>query len=251
MAPLDPEAVFSSVDAQQTPYLEYALVQRLLRLARLRPMRRVLDFGCGSGHLLGLARRVLGWETYGVDLDPVAALGARRFGFVLHGGPLETAPFEPGSFDLVYAAQVLEHLPEPRSELAFAREFLAPGGLLFVELPNYESLSIRLGRDDFVNNRPPGHLNYFGRAPLCRLLVSCGLELVTVRTTGIAYRALLGFHHTPQPVRDTSAVASPAGSLPRVGLPARLKLRVLHALDTLQTFPGWGVQLEAVARRPD
>jgi len=186
------------------------------------------------------------------SLGGVAGLGARRFGFTLHAGPLESAPFAPGSFDLVYAGQVLEHLPDPGFEVALLGRLLAPGGLLCVVVPNYGSLSIRLGCDDFHANRPPGHLNYFSRAPLARLVASHGLGVLRVRTTGLAYRALLGL-----PPRGAGAPPVPPGRAPASealpgapGTGAVLKLRALGLLDLLLSVPGWGMQLEVVARRP-
>jgi SAM-dependent methyltransferase len=262
----DPEAVAASrsaagllaqYDREHSPYVRYAQRQRLERLARLRPIHRMLDFGCGSGHLLGLAREVFGCETYGIELHPAGELGARRFGFTLHAGPLETAPFPPASFDLVYSAQVLEHLPEPRTEVARLAALLAPGGLLFVEVPNYGSLAIRLGRDRFTFNRPPGHLNFFGRSSLLRLLRGAGLEVVSLRTTGLPYRALLGL---PEGTASgaTQAVAREASRSPdglearsaTIGLGLRAKLGMLRVVDTVVVVSRWGIQLEALARRP-
>jgi SAM-dependent methyltransferase len=244
--------LFSFYEAEYTPYVREAVRQRLLRLHRMRPVRRLVDFGCGSGHFLGLARDFLGCETFGIELHPVGRLGAERFGFVLHPGPLESCPFPLGSFDLVTCVQVLEHLPDPGAEVSRLATLLAPGGLLFVEVPHYGSLSIRVRRDSFVSNLPPGHLNYFTRRPLVRLLHDRGLVAERVRTTGSPHHALIGHGavssessagpaEPPTPARDSHA------HLPPWQMRARLLL--LRSLDEALSLPGWGKHLEVVARR--
>ena len=249
----DTSSLLAQYDAEHSPYVRLGLCNRLLRLQRRRPLARMLDFGCGSGHLLGLARETLGTSTFGIELHPVAQAGSQRFGFTLHQGTLETAPFDPGSFDLVYSVQVFEHLPAPRLELARLVKLLAPGGLLYLEVPHDGSLAIRLGRDEFLHNRPPGHLNFFTRPAMRRLLRDAGLEVLALRTTGLDHRSLFG-----RPPRAGGAAGQVTGAggaegsrrdeLPRPG--QRLRLRLAGAVDGLLTLPGWGMQLEAIARRP-
>jgi len=239
------EELMRAYDLEYTSYVRRSLADRLRRVADGRPVQRMLDFGCGSGHFLGLARDVLRCETYGVELNPVGALGARRFGFELHAGPLEDVPFGDASFDLVYASQVFEHLPEPRAELAVLCRLLAPGGRLYVEVPNYGSISIRVGRDRFASNTPPGHVNYFTPWTLRNLVESCGLGVRAVRTTGLNHRALLG--------RDASQ-SDPGRTTtdPRTGherSASVLRSQLLWFIDTVLSIPGWGMQIEIIAER--
>jgi hypothetical protein len=199
-------------------------------------------------------------------MHPVGKLGASRFGFTLHAGSLEDAPFAPGSFDLVHAGQVLEHLPEPLHELELLRRLLAPGGLVAIEVPNYGSISIRLGRDRFTSNVPPGHLNYFTPATLQRLVREAGLDVVWSRTSGLNYRDLCTPPARPAagPVPpQTQAPPVPTETAPTAALPVELqpstafatgrihpKLRLLEAVDDVLTTLGWGMQNELVAVLP-
>ncbi len=68
--------------------------------------KTVLDVGCGDGAITNeiAADR----EVVGLD---VSAEALRHVKASTYQGTLETAPFEPGSFDLVTAFEVLEHLP--------------------------------------------------------------------------------------------------------------------------------------------
>src|SRR5262249_57635236 len=96
---------------------------------------RYLDVGCGSGGALGVAQ-ALGWRVAGIEMDDAAAALARRFTSELHVGDIMTASFAPGCFDVVTAFHVLEHVPDPIAAAERMLEWLAPGGLLILEVPN-------------------------------------------------------------------------------------------------------------------
>lgn len=117
--------------------------------ARVPRGGRVLDFGCGTGVLFGdvLDR---GATVVGVDLVLDAArwlVEQRRLqGVTLLDPPAARQLVEPGSIDLIVAAEVLEHLDDELDETAawFAR-VLKPGGELLVSLPT-ENVAYRFGR---------------------------------------------------------------------------------------------------------
>jgi 2-polyprenyl-3-methyl-5-hydroxy-6-metoxy-1,4-benzoquinol methylase len=122
---------------------------------------RVLDVGCGNGTFL-CRMRGLGWEVAGVDFDPEAVRVAREVhGLDARCGSLDSAGFEPASFDLVALIHVLEHLPEPRAALAAAARLLRPGGTLALVTPNFASLDSRIHRSDWRPLEPPRHLFLF------------------------------------------------------------------------------------------
>ena len=94
--------------------------------------RRLLDVGCGPGVFLDLAREA-GWEVAGVELSARHAAHARAtFGLDVWQGDFLAAPFAPGSFAAVTMWDFLEHVLDPRANLAQARRLLVPGGLLLV-----------------------------------------------------------------------------------------------------------------------
>lgn len=78
-------------------------------------------------------------------------------------------------FDVVVLGFILEHVAEPAALLAHYRRFLAPGGRLFVAVPNAEVLNRRLGHlagmlPDMAtlsdNDRLLGHRRYYTAASL-------------------------------------------------------------------------------------
>ncbi len=112
------------------------------------PGGRVLDFGCGTGVLFESALR-RATSVIGVDLVLGAAelwKAKKELGQVTLLSPeVAFAQVEPGSVDVVVAAEVLEHIDEPTKELAFFKRVLRPGGKLLVSLPTENAL-YRFGR---------------------------------------------------------------------------------------------------------
>jgi SAM-dependent methyltransferase len=167
--------------------------------------------------------------------------------------------FRHGSFDVVYAAQVFEHLPTPAVELAEIRSVLRPEGLLYIDVPNYQTLSILLGRDDFMLNEPPQHVNYFTPQSLRRLLQSAGFANIRVSTDGgLKWENLLG-RSIKSEIKDAyglderSGTPSPSTER-RVAVPVRdgMKRLALKALIQPVFYHLFkvGMRLVAVGRRP-
>jgi len=107
---------------------------------------RVLDVGCGRGESL-VAARDAGWAGIGVDpTERFVAHGRDVFGVDVRVGLLDAVDEPPASFDLVLFSGVLEHSYEPVGLLRGAHKLLAPGGLVYVDVPNESSAYARLGR---------------------------------------------------------------------------------------------------------
>ena len=138
---------------------------------------RYLDVGCGSGGSLGVAR-ALGWRVAGIEMDDAAATLARRFTDELHVGDILTAPFVPGRFDVVTAFHVLEHVPDPIAVARRMLEWLAPGGLLIVEVPNAGGWGARLFGGAWAGLELPRHLSHFTPATLEAVIEKAGGRVV-------------------------------------------------------------------------
>jgi methionine biosynthesis protein MetW len=98
--------------------------------------RRVLDLGCASG-ALGAALRARGAEVVGVESDPEYAARARERLDAVVEADLETLDqTQFGTFDVLIAGDVLEHLADPWAVLRRFASVLEPGGTAIVSLPN-------------------------------------------------------------------------------------------------------------------
>ena len=115
-------------------------------LPHLAAGQRLLDVGCGPGTLtVDLARHVgSGGEVVGVDLSEsviaearghAEAEGAANVEFV--AGDFRHLDLEPGSFDVVHAHQVLQHLQDPPAALAAMARLAKPDGIVAARDSDY------------------------------------------------------------------------------------------------------------------
>jgi SAM-dependent methyltransferase len=115
-------------------------IARYAFAARFAKEKRVLDAGCGTGYgAEDLARA--GAQVVAVDVAAAwpAAGGQGPAPYCCASycqASVEAMPFRDGSFDLVAAFEVIEHLRNWRAFLREARRVLAPQGLLLVSTPN-------------------------------------------------------------------------------------------------------------------
>jgi SAM-dependent methyltransferase len=138
---------------------------------------RYLDVGCGSGGTLGAAK-ALGWRVAGIEMDPAAARKARRFSEEIHTGDILAAPFARGSFDVVTAFHVLEHVPDPVEVVRRMLGWLAPGGLAIVEVPNAGGLGASLFGPAWSGLELPRHLCQFTPESLRRTVEQAGGRII-------------------------------------------------------------------------
>jgi ubiquinone/menaquinone biosynthesis C-methylase UbiE len=111
----------------------------------LRPGARVLDVGCGPGTItVDLADRVAPGAVVGIDASAEVVASARRLlaggahpNTCFTSGDVYAPPVADGSFDIVHAHQVLQHLEDPVWALRGLRRVLAPGGLLAARDADY------------------------------------------------------------------------------------------------------------------
>jgi 2-polyprenyl-3-methyl-5-hydroxy-6-metoxy-1,4-benzoquinol methylase len=114
-------------------------------------------------------------KVIGVDLDADAIDVLRRehgIENILHGN-LEHIDrlFPHRSFDVVLAADILEHLDNPGLFLAAARSLLAPDGVLIVTVPNAFSFKKFVGVSLFLEERNhPDHVCYYSPMTLQQAL---------------------------------------------------------------------------------
>lgn len=141
--------------------------------------QRVLELGPAAGHMTRVLRE-RGCTVVGVEVDPEMAELAAEFAERVIVGDLDKLDLdaELGSerFDVIVAADVLEHLADPLTALRRLRAFLAPEGYFVISLPNIAHGSVRIallqGHFDYQNVGllDTTHLRFFTRESIGKLL---------------------------------------------------------------------------------
>jgi SAM-dependent methyltransferase len=107
----------------------------------LRPGAKIAELGFGEGRFLDFAKRA-GYNPSGLELVPEFVEQVRVRGHRVEVGTrLSEFADEAGTFDVVAAIDVIEHLTvdELRTFFEDARLLLKPGGRVFVRFPNGNS----------------------------------------------------------------------------------------------------------------
>jgi SAM-dependent methyltransferase len=154
---------------------------RLVRRLR-RSGGRLLDFGCGTGHLL---RRLSDhFEAYGYDAS-AEARGTCRLtapdAVVLE----EWQSLPASSLDLIVSLHTLEHLPHPRATVEGLVQRLVKRGIFLFVVPNPGGVGHRLKRQQWFAFRDPTHCSLLSRGEWLTLARRSGLRVRWVRGDGM------------------------------------------------------------------
>ena len=99
-----------------------------LRASRISKEARILDVGCGPGHLLRRLREAGFAHLAGQDPFHSWAFP----GIEIHSGPLHDVA---GQYDLIMLHHSLEHTSDPLQMLVEAKMLCSPSGLILVRIP--------------------------------------------------------------------------------------------------------------------
>lgn len=173
---------------------------------------RFLDCGCGGGGLTAaMARKIGTAHVEGIEMDLEDAESARTLGVNVHRGVdlNEPLPFEDGSFDVVLASNVLEHIYHTDLLIKEVHRVLSPGGMAIFSMPNltavhnlalmligWQPFTASVSAEVYLENplhphfrtecllKPLGHLRLFTAGALKRLMEYHGFQVDKLTGTG-------------------------------------------------------------------
>lgn len=160
-------------------------------LARHEP-GRVLDAGCYDGRFAQRAR-ALGHHVTGLDRQKHEGVAERLDEFIEADLNLPLPHGLDAQYDVVVAGDILEHVVEPHLLLTDLAAKVRPGGELLVSVPNfghwYPRGRIAVGKFDYDQRGPldRGHIRFFTRDMIERLLADCGLRIVETKIVGTPF----------------------------------------------------------------
>jgi glycosyltransferase involved in cell wall biosynthesis len=165
---------------------------RILAMMEGRAPCRVLDVGCGPGWLAGELRR-RGHHVVGVDLVEHPEVRTRTDRFVRADLDAGLPDEVLGAYDVVIAADVVEHVRDPERLLRQMTDCLADGGVVLASVPNishwYSRGRIALGLFNYdqrgILDRT--HLRFFTRRSFLQLARRCRLQPSVTSHSGLPF----------------------------------------------------------------
>lgn len=228
--------------------LRREIARELARGAPEGGFRRWLDAGSGTGGLL--ANLEVPGRPAGIGMDFAAegvALAARRPGLRLALGSVERLPFPDSSFDLMTSIDVLCHRNVGESQaLSEVFRSLAPGGMLVLQVPAFDSLRGQHDLAVWTNRR-------YRLEQIVRLLEEAGFA---VRSRFYRNSILFPVAALRRLVKRGSGSSGEARSdVAPVGRGANLLFSaVLRLEEALREAGGWfpfGLSVFCVAQKPE
>ena len=197
------------------------------------PRGRLLDIGTGGGAFPYVASQ-RGWKADGCEPNRWLCQWAfDNYGLPVRPGTVFEQNYPPGSYDVVTLWDVIEHTPDPKTEVLETHRLLKENGLLVINYPDIGSWIARLMGRSWVFLLDV-HLYYFTRATIRKLLEDAGFEIVRVRPH--LQRLALGYvlHR----------------SRPYLGLAARVAERIVRVMRMAEwQVPYWMGQTLVIARK--
>lgn len=229
--------------------------ERWKTLASLKNGGTLLDLGCSAGGFL-VGMRGAQWRLFGVEMsEEVAAQARERTGAEVFAGDILDAPFAPNSFDVITCFHVFEHLYRPDRVIQKVSEWLKPGGLFYLIVPNIHSAGARIFGSHWYALELPRHLFHYSPRSLKMMARSAGLTPVSVTTRrelfvekSLSYlidsaSGNLRLKRTPMAFRATPSIAF------RV-VRKLLRLTIVPLANMAGSLAGDGESIHAIFKKP-
>jgi SAM-dependent methyltransferase len=229
---------------------------RRAALAQCKQSGALLDLGCSAGSFLEFMRSE-SWKLYGIEMSVECARTAERTsGAHVFVGDVLEAPFRPESFDVITCFDVLEHLYDPRRVMAKVGEWLKPGGIFYVLVPNIDSAEARVFGTYWHGLELPRHLFHYSPASLRNLAKTAGLSEVSLVTrrnpaVGTSLRYVWDDIFQAVGIRKTPTAYRGAPGLPWRAGRKLVRMTVLRLLLAMAPLVGGGESIHAIFRKED
>ena len=223
-------------------------------VAHYKQCGAILDLGCSSGSFLDFMRDE-SWKLYGIEMSAEGARRAEeRSKAKVFVGDILDASFPRESFDVITCFDVLEHLYEPVRVLAKVAEWLKPGGIFYVLVPNVDSAEARVFGSYWHGLELPRHLFHYSPASLRFLTQSVGLREVSLETrrnpaVGTSLRYVWDDVFRAVGIRQTPVAYRGEANLPWRAARKLVRVTVLRGLLAVAPLLGGGESIHAIFRK--
>lgn len=136
-----------------------------------------LDFGCGDGIMIGVARD-FGVSSFGTEISqPLIHFVNDQYG----PGTIinyENQSTQPGTFDVITLINVIEHVTQPLHILNEIKQRLQPDGIVLIHTINIGGIPARISKQNWSHIEPLGHFFYFTKGSLMQMLNKAGFQII-------------------------------------------------------------------------
>jgi 2-polyprenyl-3-methyl-5-hydroxy-6-metoxy-1,4-benzoquinol methylase len=223
-------------------------------LVKYRKSGTILDLGCSAGSFL----KALGskdWDLHGIEMSVESARRAQaESGASVFNGDILDAPYRPSTFDVITCFHVFEHLYRPRDVLEKVFEWLKPGGIFYVLVPNIDSAGGHIFGSYWYALELPRHVFHYSPKSLSTMAQLVGLEALSVTTHREVFIESSVRYVMDALLKEVGIRRAPLSNAPQPGIPFRairkaFRLTVLPVLTGLASLAGDGESIHAIYQK--
>lgn len=159
--------------------------KRIKNILRFKKSGDVLEVGCATGLMLSLLKEK-GFSVFGNEISKKTAHEAQKRGIEVTTTPFEKIDPQKKQYDLIIFNHTLEHLEDPERVLKKVYKMLKKDGLVYIDLPNFDSFSAKTQKCNWPLLLPDEHLWQFTPNAFQILLNRQNFEVIfTDKSSGI------------------------------------------------------------------
>lgn len=164
-------------------YLQLKDYAKIIDFVECETKGTFLEIGSFAGVFLSEVKK-RGWNVIGLEPLEIPALYAEKLGVKTIREYFINDTISKNSVDVISSCHVIEHVPDPSSFIKNAHEVLKPRGKLILETPSYDSLLFRLLGHRERSVRCDGHLFFFTKKTLRKLVEANGFKVLKHEKVG-------------------------------------------------------------------
>lgn len=168
---------------QDQKYTDFAPLFRNIFLKRYKIITsfkdsqgKILEIGSSTGELLDIFSKN-GWDAWGVEPSHSSRLAKSKKLKILNT-TFEKAKLEESFFDVVVINHTLEHVDNPLLVLEKSYKVLKKGGIIYIDVPNFASLSAKIAGKNWKFLHPWEHTYHFTPLSLEKCLSKVNLSVI-------------------------------------------------------------------------
>ena len=163
-------------------YSKYPKISCADVVARLKGVsyKKLLDVGCGTGHLIDLLQRNHPATFFGLDLSPkMLHVAKNKLGNTvqLQEGSADTLPYTNNFFDVITCVQSFHHYPDPAKSMQEVYRVLKPGGLYILSDTGMGGIPKWLNNHLFLRFMNTGDYAVYSKKEIGNMMLQSGFAV--------------------------------------------------------------------------